>query len=31
MAEEYGFDIIIATGYDEGGNIPLRYIGTIFS
>ena len=28
MAEEAGADIIIATGYDEGGVIPQRPIGT---
>lgn len=28
MAEESGVDIIVATGYDEGGHIPQRQIGT---
>lgn len=28
MAEEAGADILIATGYDEGGIIPQRSIGT---
>lgn len=28
LAEEYGADIIIATGYDEGGWIPKNRIGT---
>jgi len=31
MAEEYGFDIIVATGYDEEEIFNWRYIGTIFS
>lgn len=29
MAEEAGADIVIATGYDEGGFIPGRAIGTM--
>ncbi|MGG0412271.1 NAD(P)H-dependent flavin oxidoreductase [Peribacillus simplex] len=28
IAEENGVDIIVATGYDEGGHIPQRAIGT---
>lgn len=27
-AEECGVDVIVATGYDEGGHIPQRQIGT---
>lgn len=28
IAEDSGVDIIVATGYDEGGHIPQRQIGT---
>ncbi|OXM15217.1 NAD(P)H-dependent flavin oxidoreductase [Paenibacillus herberti] len=28
MAEAHGADIIIATGYDEGGTLPQNHIGT---
>ncbi|MBD8591477.1 nitronate monooxygenase [Peribacillus simplex] len=28
IAEENGVDLIVATGYDEGGHIPQRQIGT---
>jgi NAD(P)H-dependent flavin oxidoreductase YrpB (nitropropane dioxygenase family) len=28
IAEEIGVDLIVATGYDEGGHIPQRQIGT---
>ncbi len=28
VAEEFGIDVYVATGFDEGGTVPERVIGT---